>query len=74
MNNSRKIPISPNLYRGHRITNPTDILELALNGESVCFWYGVNSYHVKPAAFVISMRFKDVVTHINRGQIYFVHQ
>lgn len=74
MNAQKKIPVSQNLYRGQRLTNPLDLLEIAKEGQSVVIWHATNSYTIQPAAFVISMQFRTVANWVSRGKIYFTHQ
>ncbi len=61
MNAPRKIPISPNLYRGQMLTNPLDLLELAKEGQSVVVWHGNNNYSIQPACFIVGMQFRQVL-------------
>ena len=74
LNAPKKIPISPNLYRGNRITNPLDLLELAKEGQSVVIWHGNNSYEMKPASSVIRRQFIAVALLVSRGMLYNVIQ
>ena len=74
MNARRKIPISRNLYRGQRLTNPLDLLELAKDGQTVVVWRGNNSYSIQPACVIVSMQFRKVAIWVAKGMIYFTHQ
>jgi hypothetical protein len=74
MNAPRKIPISHNLYRGHRLTNPLDLLEVAKDGQSVVIWHANNNYTIQSASFVLGMQFRQVANFVSRGMIYFTHQ
>lgn len=69
-----KVKISTNCYRGHPITNPMDLIELAKNKESVyikgyCFG---NSNSVKAAVMVLNMQTRYFLNLIKNKKIYFI--
>jgi len=66
----KKMPLT-NVYIGHPITNPMDIIRLAHNGESV---YNSRVLRTEPAAFVASQQFTEVCRGIRNNIYHFVIQ
>jgi hypothetical protein len=60
--------ISKNCYKGELITNPFDVVRLALERKSVYY----KNWGVKPAAFYLSQHFRLVIYLITNKLLYFV--
>ncbi len=63
-----KIRISKNCYKGMPITDPNELIRLALSKGSV---YHKN-WKIKPAAFLIGMQFSIILRMINNKELFYV--
>ena len=60
--------ISKNCYKGELLTNPNDVIRLALERKSI---YMAN-WGIKPAAIYLSMQFKIIMHLIDSKRLWFV--
>ncbi len=60
--------ISKNCFKGELITNPNDILRLALERKSIYYVH----WKIKPAAIYLSMQFSIIMRLINDKKLFFV--
>ena len=60
--------ISKNCHKGELLTNPNDILELALQRRSVY----TQNWGIKPASIYLSMQLRFVLQLIKDRKLYFV--
>ena len=66
-----KIKISENLYKGHNINNPMDLMLLAKNKESV-FVENLGSNRIWPCATIINLQLSIVCRLIKEKSIFFI--
>jgi len=62
--------VSKNCYKGEEISNLMDLMRLANEGKSVY----VPNWGVKPAAVIISMRFRDIAYLVTTKQIFYIYK